>query len=91
MQDAYYVDQQSIGNWTAIGYEAPTSKNFTYSQPGEVEWQAAATFDLPDGCANNWQVDVSEVTVDNVKKVKFQATDNCAPLTPNFKNIGTSN
>ena len=89
MQDAYFVDQQEIGDWTAIGYEKPTSKTFTYTAPG-VEWQAHAEFDLPDGCNNDWQVDVSKVTVDGVNKVKYQASDNCAPLTPNFKNIGTS-
>ena len=86
MQDAYFVDQQEIGDWTAIGYEKPTSKTFDYTAPG-VEWQAEDQFDLPDGCGNNWQVDVSK-TDDN--KVKYQATDNCPPLTPNFKNIGTS-
>lgn len=84
------MDQQNIGSWTQIGYQAPTSKNFTYTAPG-VEWQAHATFDLPEDCDNDWQVDVSEATVDGVKKVAYQATDNCAPLTPNFKNIGTSN
>ena len=86
MQDAYFVDQQEIGNWTAIGYEKPTSKTFDYSE-GTAEWEAEAQFDLPSGCTNGWSVDVSKTT-DN--KVKYQASDNCAPLTPNFKNIGTS-
>ena len=30
MQDAYFVDQQSIGSWQLIGYTAPTSTNFEY-------------------------------------------------------------
>ncbi|SHI71832.1 hypothetical protein SAMN05720471_10644 [Fibrobacter sp. UWP2] len=90
MQDAYFVDQQSIGTWTQIGYESPTSKNFAYDASNGYEWYANASFDLPDGCTNGWYVDVDEITVDNVKTVKYQASDNCSPLTPNFKNIGTS-
>ena len=87
MQDAYYVDQQSIGDWKAIGYEEPTSKTFKYEEGGEsAEWQATAQFDVPDGCGKVWSVNVIEAGT----KASYQASDNCAPLTPNFKNIGTS-
>ena len=86
MQEAYFVDQQDVGDWTAIGYEAPTSKTFSYSATGH-QWYADAQFDLPSGCTDGWYIDASKTTD---KKLKIQASDNCAPLTPNFKNIGTS-
>ena len=86
MQEAYFVDQQDVGDWTAIGYEAPTSKTFTYSAT-DHQWYADAQFDLPSGCTDGWYIDASKT---DDKKLKIQASDNCAPLTPNFKNIGTS-
>ncbi len=88
MQDAYFVDQQSVGDWTAIGYTAPTSTNFKYEQ-GTAEtddWKATAQFDDDGKCTSKvWAVAVKPKS----KKVSYTATDNCPALTPNFKNIGS--
>ena len=87
MQDAYFVDQQQKGDWKAIGYTAPASSNFTYSETGD--WKAVAKFSTDGKCkSDDWTV---TVTVDNTAKtISYQASDNCPALTPNFKNIGTS-
>ena len=85
MQDAWVVDQRSVGTWSDIGYDAPTSKNFTYSATSN--WTATAKFDLPSGCTNGWTITVNNATSG---KAWYQASDNCTVLTPNFKNIGTS-
>ena len=88
MQDAYFVDQQQKGSWTNIGYTAPASSNFTYSETGD--WQAVAKFDTDGKCTgtggSTWSVAVTTTS----KTISYQASDNCPALTPNFKNIGTS-
>ena len=86
MQDAWVVDQGALGAWTDIGYEAPTSKNFAYATTDD--WTATASFDLPSGCTNGWNVDVTVNSTTH--KATYQASDNCSVLTPNFKNIGAS-
>ena len=91
MQDAYFVDQSSVGTWALIGYTAPTSTNFKYEQgtAGTSDWQATAQFDDDGKCTGTggkvWTVAVNAQS----KKVKYTASDNCPALTPNFKNIGS--
>ncbi|MCR5377393.1 MAG: type II secretion system GspH family protein [Fibrobacter sp.] len=86
MQDAYFVDQQVIGDWAAIGYKEPASKNFTYNETNS--WSAVAQFDVSD-CSDGgtWNVKAEKVGTN----VKYTASDNCPALTPNFKNIGATN
>ena len=86
MQDAYFVDQQTMGDWNAIGYTAPASSNFTYSEGSA--WQAEAKFDTDSKCTggDTWSITVTATS----KTISYQASDNCPALTPNFKNIGTS-
>lgn len=86
MQDAYFVDQQEIGDWKAIGYKEPASKNFKYSE--DNNWSATAQFDASD-CTGGTVWSVKTTKVDT--KVKYEASDNCPALTPNFKNIGATN
>lgn len=89
MQDAYFVDQQNIGTWTQIGYKEPASNNFTYTGKDATSgdtWIATAKFSTDDCNSNAWKINTTKVGTN----VKYQATDNCPALTPNFKNIGTS-
>ena len=90
MQDAYFVDQQKIGNWSDIGYTSPASSNFTYGGETAVTgdtWTAEAKFDTDGKCTTNiWKITVSATS----KSISYQASDNCPALTPNFKKIGTS-
>lgn len=94
MQDAYYVDQQTIGNWTQIGYKEPASNNFTYTGKDAVTgktWIATAKFDASDCTGADkgvWSITTSEEGTAPSKSIKYQASDNCPALTPNFKNIG---
>ena len=91
MQDAYFVDQQKVGTWTEIGYTAPTSTNFKYEQGTAQtdDWKATAQFDDDGKCTGTggkvWTVAVKPQS----QKVKYEASDNCPALTPNFKNIGS--
>ena len=87
MQDAYFVDQQSIGSWQLIGYTAPTSTNFEYKEANAApQWTASAIFDDDKKCTSkDWTIEVSTKS----QKIKYVASDNCPALTPNFKNIGS--
>ena len=89
MQDAYFVDQQTIGTWALIGYTAPTSTNFTYDGKDATSgktWTATAIFDDDGKCdSKEWSITVSTPS----SKIKYVASDNCPALTPNFKNIGS--
>ena len=92
MQDAYFVDQNEIGTWTLIGYKEPVSKNFEYSGSTATSgktWIAVAQFDTDDCESNEWSVETNKDATG--KTIVYQASDNCPALTPNFKNIGTSN
>lgn len=85
MQDAYFVDQNAKGNWTQIGFKAPASKNFTYT---DGDFNATASFDVSDCTTDTWTVTVTPNSANHT--IAYQASDNCPALTPNFKNIGTS-
>ena len=86
MQDAWVVDQATKGSWTQIGFEAPTSKNFTYTD-NSGDFKATGT-GFTKCTSNDWTV---TTTVNaSTKTASYQASDNCPALTPNFKNIGTS-
>ena len=85
MQDAYVVDQLKKGNWTAIGYTAPSSKNFNYSATGD--WSAAATFST-DNCDGNWSIGVNVPA--GSAQATYTASTACTNLTPNFVNIGAT-
>ena len=90
LEDAYVVDQQKYGDFDAIGYEAPTSTVFAYSEDdqGEGGWKADAQGKL-DKCTGDdvWTVTVTAI---NGAKATYQASGNCTVLTPNFQNIGKS-
>jgi len=83
-QDAYVVDQNAIGTFAQIGYDAPSSNYFTYTNEGNNSWMAVKGAKGPD-CANPWTV--THGTPAN-NKVTHTATAGCANLTPNFENIG---
>ena len=88
MQDAYFVDQNEIGTWKLIGYTAPTSTNFTYTETegSAPQWKAHADFDDDGKCSSkDWTVSVTTPS----DKIKYVASNNCPALTPNFKNIGS--
>ena len=87
MQDAYITDQNAKGDWSHIGYTAPTSKNLQYNEKGD--WTATPASSWSPTCeggsnpSTTWNVTVNE---DHT----YTASDNCPNLTPNFKNIGAS-
>lgn len=84
MQDAYVTDQNAKGDWSKIGYTAPTSKNLAYTETSD--WTAEPK--------DSWSPTCEKSTTWNVKvnaDFSYTASDNCANLTPNFKNIGTAN
>ncbi len=87
MQDAWVVDQQKYGSFTEIGYEAPTSTVFTYSE--ETGFKAVST--ALDKCGANGQTWTVVVSNASSGRATYTASDNCPALTPNFKFIGSSN
>ena len=84
MQDAYVVDQLKKGDWTEIGYTAPSSKNFNYEEG--VGWEAEATFSTNSPCDGIWKI-TTRVTSGEAQ-ASYTALTACQNLTPNFKNIG---
>ena len=84
-QDAYVVDQNALGSFSDIGYDAPNSPYFVYSNPNNNSWQASKGAKGPD-CDNPWKV-VHTVPANN--KTTHTATPGCANLTPNFSTIGS--
>ena len=83
LQDAWVVDQQKYGTFTDIGYEAPTSTVFTYSE--QNGFKAVST--VLDKCTSQtWTVGVAVAN----GKATYTPSDNCPVLTPNFKLIGSS-
>ena len=94
MQDAWVVDQSNAtkaGSFTEIGYEAPTSTVFTYTEGAAGTADFTATASTIDKCAgtggNVWTIGVTV----SAAKASYSASDNCPTLTPNFKFIGSSN
>lgn len=85
-QDAYVMSQNEIGDFAAIGYEAPNSNYFTYTFASNT-WTATKGAKGPN-CDNPWRV-LSEKNGTN--KVKHTSTAGCPEMTPNFKFIGSSN
>ena len=84
MQDAYIVDQQTPGTFDQIGYDAPTSTVFTYTDNSK---NFKATSTVLDKCTKQeWNITVAV----EGGKGKYTADDNCSALTPNFKLIGSS-
>ncbi len=84
LEDAWVVDQQKYGSFSEIGYEAPTSTVFTYSEA--TGFKAVAT--VLDKCTTSQTWTVGVVVTSG--KAKYTASDNCSNLTPNFKFIGSS-
>ena len=89
------MDQSSVGTFSEIAYEKPTSANFTYSDETSASgaatggWKAAggSAFSKCTGAGgNNWTVGVTAAS----NKATYTASDNCPALTPNFKYIGSS-
>ena len=88
LQDAYAVDQGKTGDFTAIGYEKPTSAYITYSGTA-AQWQAngGTTFTKCTGTGGNvWTIGVAMAGA----IASYTPSDNCPALTPNFKYIGSS-
>lgn len=96
MQDAWAVDQGTMGDWSDIGYTAPASKNITYGgedvkTSGQVGWQAGPSNNwTPSSCegADAWKI---TVTVGGPTSVTYTPSTSCTALTPNFTSIGASN
>lgn len=85
-QDAYVVDQNEIGDFTAIGYDGPNSNYFKYEFKNKDTW-TATSYNKGPTCANAWTVK-SEKNGNN--KAKHTPSAGCPELTPNFANIGGS-
>ena len=86
LEDAWVVDQQKYGSFTDIGYEAPTSTVFTYSEQNGFKAVSTALDKCTGANGQTWTVGV---VVTN-GKATYTASDNCPVLTPNFKNSGSS-
>lgn len=84
MQDAYVVDQNTIGSFDQIGYDAPSSNYFNYTNPNSDSWKAEKGAKGPD-CSSPWTV-IHTTPANN--KTTHTVTAGCANLTPNFESIG---
>ena len=82
------VDQGDVGNFSAIGYDAPASPYFTYTDGGNAgSWTATPTSKGPSSCTGPWSVS----SVKEGNGAKHTPNDGgCTTLTPNFKSIGKS-
>ena len=85
-QDAYVVDQNAIGNFSQIGYEAPNSKYFTYTFESNSTWTAEKGAKGPN-CTGKWTVK-SELVSGRTDKAKHTPKAGCEDMTPNFSNLG---
>ena len=85
LQDAYAVDQGKTGDFTAIGYEKPTSAYISYSGTA-AKWTANGGTTFTKCTSNTWEIAVEMAGA----IAKYTPTDNCPALTPNFKYIGSS-
>ena len=102
LADVYFVENNALGTWAQIGYNAPngsaganaSSTNFTYTgaetpTSGQATWTAANKVALNDcaASAGSW---TTTPTV-NEGAVAWGAGvtgNNCQELTPNFNKIG---
>ena len=96
MQDAWVVDQNTVGQFEEIAYEKPTSANITYSDLTTSKggtsggWQGAggSAFSKCTGTGGStWSVTATSAN----NRATYTASDNCPALIPNFKFIGSSN
>jgi len=89
-QDAYVVDQNKLGSFSKIGYEAPNSKYFTYTSTleGETEGTSATWTATPGtkgpNCNSAWTV----TSTSDGEKATHTPKAGCEAMTPNFSNIG---
>ena len=94
-QDAYVVDQATLGSFKLIGWEAPTSNYFTYTSSldgtstGDAATWTATKKDKGPNCATAWTI-TSNKDTSNPNKANHQAAGGCDEMTPNFKYIGSS-
>lgn len=94
-QDAYVVDQATLGSFKVIGWEAPTSNYFTYTSSldgtatgDEATWTASPLTKGPN-CDTDWVI-TSTKNSSNNNKADHAASGGCDEMTPNFKYIGSS-
>ena len=89
-QDIYIVEHAQIGNFNIIGYEAPSSAVFTYSETYTAKtkevWTATPQAGKLSECTSDTWTVTSEMNSNSGKHVA--ATD-CTALTPNFTAIGS--
>lgn len=81
------MDQNAIGSFDQIGYDAPNSQYFTYSFESGDTWTAKKGAKGPD-CGTDWTV---KSELNGANKAKHTPTAGCPNLTPNFANIGGTN
>lgn len=96
LQEAYYAETGSIGNWEQMGYVAPgensETENFVYSDlnPGLVAMNKKEMGDCSVG--NKWTVIPEVVTTENGNSdIRFTVippgVEACDLLTPNFSQL----
>ena len=86
MQDAYVVDQQKAGTFAEIGFEAPTSNVFTYTDKNKSFSAGASALNKCE-TSQTWEVGVS--VNDTTKQASYTPSTGCGNLTPNFTMIGS--
>ena len=89
LQDTYGSEKDAVGDWTQIGYKAPTSTVFTYV--GGTGSFKATTISALDGVSGDWEVTSSWVADPGVVAHQPTMPAGADKLTPNFTRIGTSN
>lgn len=89
MQDVYASEKTEIGTWTQIGYDAPTSTVFTYTNGtmGTNDFNAQTIKPL-DNVSGAWTV-ASSISSSTGKTTHTAGMPTGADkLTPNFTAIG---
>ena len=104
LADVYFVENNTMGTWPQIGYNAPngsqgsnsTTTNFSYTGAevtgtGAITWQAANNVALNDCGANTGAWKVIPTYNTNSGEISYAASvtgSHCGDLTPNFEKIG---
>ena len=103
MQDAYFQEKNDVGDWLAIGYSAPGTKQGTYSYFSNVflyngtqngaDWVAVPKVDLNEcgaGTANAWKAEATlSGTAGSAGSFRISVTGDakCTPLTASWSTL----
>ena len=85
--DAYVIANNKLGSWSDIGYEAPASKVFVYTETESTEiWVANPQKDLGD-CSPSMSWTLSPLVDDMNVSYTAAGDGECVDLTPSWVNL----